>query len=210
MDPQQCFEAGLSDHSPLALDLATRAPLPFDARPIPKYIASSKRFGQILELLAQADGLPHPDPPQRLMQYKELIKEAGRIAMVEERSSSSLAAESRAGAFSTVSRCVMYNDTHLLSTKLAGCPIAAEHLIVQGGEVQLKDPKAFLAQQAATQRLAHDVRMATLKQEEIEASAAAKKKLRRERLAQERHVRLWAPSRSASCSRVCSLLRAKW
>ena len=142
-DPVTLHEQKISDHSPVIVSLAAKRQLRSDERPIPPYVFESPLYKKVLDALVNASGLQMLSVPLRLRKFKQLIREAARIARNDVLLKVQHRHESRATLYLSIARCVWRNDRQLFETLCVSSADAVRHLARDGDTISIKDEGAF-------------------------------------------------------------------
>ena len=108
--------------------------------PIPRFIFDNPIYLEVLEDLVRAANLDALSVPLRLPKYKQLIREAARIARNETLAKDELEAQARCTIFSSMARCVWRNDARLFDIIVRRSSLAASFLMMDGDSVCINDP----------------------------------------------------------------------
>jgi hypothetical protein len=142
-DALSLHDQKISDHAPVILSIAEKRRLSQDEKPIPRFVFDSPLYLESLTALVHAANLDALSVPLRLPKFKQLIREAARIARNETLSSNDSAAHPRSTIFSSIARCVWRNDLRMFDILSRRSLIASSFLVNDGGTIFINDPIKF-------------------------------------------------------------------
>ena len=194
-DPALCHQQLLSDHAPVAFKFSTRCQLPDDQRPIPKFVVDHPRFPEILSSLVETSHLHELSVPDRLSEFKSLMRNAARLTRNEILALDPRSLQARATTCASIARAVWHCDAGLARVLLKRSAIARRHLKCTNGIVTLTDSFAFT--QAYELARAEDLRRrrtdAHRDLHDAQDPALALRQHRRQMANFNRLGRIWAP-----------------
>lgn len=197
--PQNLYQRGISDHSPVVIKLSEHQRRHPDQQLIPHHIAKSHIFQEVLAKLEIDNGLEHLDTVRRWQLHKKLVRKAGKVARRIILSKEATSSFSVAQVLTTISRILVRNDYRLAETLISSSLVTRQHIFVESGQVFLKEAQAFATaiDEAKFSLLKNDAdRMSESFAGHVSsASSGSIQKKKRALVAIRRQCQLWAPLR---------------
>ena len=194
-DPKTMYDMHLSDHSPLKVTFSTRAPMPWEQRPVSRHVVADPRYAQYLQKLVLVSNLDSLAVPLRLQHFKVLMRESARLVRDERSIHSTTDPVAQSSLFGTMARAVWNNDTKVASILIAKHGAAREHLQILDGTVTVKDPPNFQHAFCHARLLAAECKKAWKDRSisEPDAPSAIRRRANARGAAQDRLKKLWSP-----------------
>jgi len=145
-DPRDLFKSGISDHAPVVVTIAFRAPLPPGEGAIPSEIFRHKMYSYFLERLCweeKFDSLTFDDSFTQLEYFKNLMKAAANYTRDHLQTHNEDSPLVLSQSYSAIARAVWMQSVPLAETLLLRSNIARQFIEIKGDKVCLKDPAHF-------------------------------------------------------------------
>ena len=128
LDPVQ-LQSGISDHGPVSVSVAARAPKPKSSQPVSKAVYPHPRFRGMHDQLVQAANLSSLGTIPRWELHKGMLTEVGRLTRNEMQELDPWAPDNAKMSMMASARAVMTNDLGLAKMQLSRSQAAQNHLL---------------------------------------------------------------------------------